>query len=62
MSRLAQQTERKAITVLNKVLPYFDRLDHVAMSAADALDTRTALTLIKRVIESNPQRQRTTKK
>ena len=62
MSRLAQQTERKAITVLTKVLPYFDRLDHVEMSAADAHDTTTALNLIRRVIESNPTRQRRTLK
>lgn len=58
MSRLAQQTKRKAITTLTKVLPYFDRLDHVEMSAADDRDTRTALNLIRRVIESNPARQR----
>jgi len=62
MSRLAQQTDRKAITVLTKVLPYFERLDHVEMSAADAQDTTTALNLIRRVIESNPVRQRKTLK
>lgn len=62
MSILAQTTERRAITVLSKVLPYFERLDHVAMSAADAHDTAAALNLIKRVIESNPARQRTNRK
>jgi len=62
MSILAQTTERKAITVLNRVLPIFDRLDHVAMSAADAHDTTTALNLIRRIIESNPARQRRTLK
>jgi len=62
MSILAQTTERKAVTTLKKVLPIFDRLDYVAMSAADAHDTTTALNLIRRVIESNPEKQRNTKK
>jgi hypothetical protein len=60
MSIVAQTTERKAVTTLKKVLPIMERLDHVAMSAADALDTATALNLIRRVIESNPARQRRT--
>jgi hypothetical protein len=60
MSILAQTTERKAVTTLKKVLPIMERLDHVAMSAADAQDTTTALNLIRRVIESNPARQRRT--
>jgi hypothetical protein len=62
MSILAQTTERKAVTTLKKVLPIFERLDHAAMSAADAHDTTTALNLIRRVIESNPEKQRNTKK
>lgn len=62
MSVLAQTTERKAITVLKKVLPYFDRLDKVAMTAEDAFDATTARNLIKRVIKSNPERQRKTQK
>jgi hypothetical protein len=62
MSILAQTTERKAITVLKKVLPYFERLDTVAMTAEDDFDTTTALNLIRRVIESNPTRQRRTLK
>lgn len=62
MSILAKITERRAITVLAKLLPYFDRLDTVAMTAEDAFDTATARNLIKRVIESNPPRQRKTKK
>ena len=56
MSIVAQTTERKAVTTLKKVLPYFERLDHVAMTAADALDTTTALNLIRRVIEATPNR------
>lgn len=62
MSILAQTTERRAITVLAKLLPFFDRLDKVAMTAEDALDTATARNLIKRVIDSNPPRQRKTQK
>jgi len=62
MSVLAQTTERKAVTTLKKVLPIMERLDHVAMSAADAFDTATALNLIKRVIESNPEPKRKPKK
>ena len=62
MSVLAQTTERKAVTTLKKVLPIMERLDHVAMSAADASDTVTALNLIKRVIESNPEPQRKPKR
>ena len=62
MSILAQTTERKAVTTLKKVLPIFERLDHVAMSAADAFDTVTALNLIRRVIESNPEPQRKPKR
>ncbi|MFP5436746.1 MAG: hypothetical protein ACLGH8_03095 [Bacteroidia bacterium] len=62
MSILAQTTERKAVTTLKKILPIMERLNHVAMSAADAQDTATALNLIRRVIESNPSRQRRTLK
>jgi len=62
MSVLAQTTERKAITVLKKVLPYFDRLEKVAMTAEDDFDATTARNLIRRVIESNPERQRRTQK
>jgi len=62
MSVLAQTTERKAVTTLKKLLPIMERLDHVAMSAEDAQDTATALNLIRRVIESNPERPRRTLK
>ncbi|MFP5438876.1 MAG: hypothetical protein ACLGH8_13905 [Bacteroidia bacterium] len=58
MSILAQTTDRKAVTTLKKVLPIMERLDNVAMSAADAFDTAPPLNLIRRVIESNPERQR----
>lgn len=62
MSILAQTTERKAVATLKKVLPILERLDHVDMSAADAFDTPTAVNLIRRVIESNPEPQRKPKK
>ncbi len=62
MSVLAQTTERKAVTTLKKVLPIMERLDHVAMTVADAFDIATALNLIKRVIESNPEPKRKPKK
>lgn len=62
MSLLTDKTERKAVTTLKKILPIMERLDHVAMSAADAFDTTTALNLIKRVIESNPEPKRKPKK
>lgn len=62
MSILAHSTERRAITVLRKVLPYFERLDKVAMTAEDDFDATTARKLIMRIIESNPQRQRKTQK
>ncbi|MEE1897033.1 hypothetical protein V1389_01710 [Flavobacterium rakeshii] len=62
MSLLADKTERKAVTTLKKILPIMERLDHVVMSAADAFDTTTALNLIKRVIESNPEPKRKPKK
>ena len=62
MSVLAQTTERKAVTTLKKVLPIMERLDHVAMTSADAYDIATALNLIGRVIESNPEPKHKPKK
>ena len=62
MSILAQTTERKAVTTLKKVLPIMERLDHVAMTSADAYDIATALNLIRRVIESNPEPKHKPKK
>lgn len=62
MSILAQTTERKAVTTLKKVLPIMERLDSVAMTAADAYDIATALNLIRRVIESNPEPKHKPKK
>ena len=62
MSILAQTTERKAVTTLKKVLPIMERLDHVAMSTANAFDAATALNLIRRVIESNPEPKRKPKR
>jgi len=55
MSVLAKTTERKAVTTLKKVLPYFDRLDTLAMTAEDSFDATTARRLIQRIIESNPE-------
>lgn len=55
MSILANITERRAVTTLKKVLPYFDRLDTVAMTAEDSFDATTARNLILRIIESNPE-------
>ncbi|WP_159801809.1 hypothetical protein [Flavobacterium sp. MK4S-17] len=62
MTLLAQTTERKAVTTLKKVLPIMERLDSVAMTASDAYDIATALNLIRRVIESNPEPKRKPKK
>jgi hypothetical protein len=56
MSILAENTEKRAIKELAKVLKHFGRLDPFGMSAQDTYDSRQAEHLIRAVIESNGYR------
>jgi len=51
MSRLADTTERKALRVLLRTLPFFGQLETLRMSAQDAFDARQAENLLRGIIE-----------
>lgn len=54
MSLLTDITDKKAIRVIERILPRFGELDGLGVSAEDAFEIRKAENLLRAVVESSP--------